>query len=244
MKNVLSEGGAAAFNLTHCAFAFILCNSFPTTSYALGSAVSATPARESQTVTVPQITAPPGIQSDAALDYYSVASGDRHHFALGLALGVQQRAEYGTGIHKKVHPELVGFYYLFTGLKQFWGRLGLRASYVDDQPEMPQNLQIVEKDSTFSAEAAILFDWYVVPSFSFGSGLLYRTIRSSTKEPIAPGNAISINERIPLYFVQVGLGLPLLEGRFLVEPFFRKFWVPNDSRMKDLYGFEGSVRIF
>jgi hypothetical protein len=120
---------------------------------------------------------------------------------------------------------------------------GLRAWYRGlTQPEMPGGLGLVERDLGGAVELAVRRDWLVTPALALGGSLTRRTIARVTAPEIDAGlSMLDHTEWLPGLHAQVGVGLPVDHGRFLLEPYLRYEWLPDDDRVRLRWGLELSI---
>ena len=174
----------------------------------------------------------------------SFAADNDFHLALGGGLSFYNRQDYGEATFTQFAPEFVTYGYLNI-ISNFWFRPGIRFNYSWQQPDMPQALRIEETDFRYMLETGIVFDWIVVPSFSYAIGQIYRTSKFKVGGPISLSkDDISGTEYIPLSQFQLGLGFPILKGFILFEPYVRYTIVQNDKRFGWGYGFEVTFQAF
>lgn len=163
--------------------------------------------------------------------------------AAGFSLGLAKRQDYGDSSFFRFTPELlVHSYYGLSS--EFYLRPGARFSYAWTQPEMPKSLQVREKDFGYSAELGVLYESYVVPSVTLGIGAISRSVTLITKKPIDASSAqISGNQTLPFLSLQAGVGVPLWNGFFVIEPYVRYQFVRDDKRMGLGFGLELTVQV-
>lgn len=111
------------------------------------------------------------------------------------------------------------------------------------QPEMPEGLRITERDFTAQAEAALTFDGTVVPSLTVMGGLDVRHVGVEGDGIDVSMSRVRHNELLPYLAVQIGVGLPLANGRWLVEPTIRREFMHGDARVDWRFGLEVSYRL-
>ncbi|MCX6118615.1 MAG: hypothetical protein NT027_13825 [Proteobacteria bacterium] len=162
-----------------------------------------------------------------------------HRYALGINLAWQSRRDYGDRYFRRFFPEILGYVYGPTPVEQLFWRGGARLGYSSDQPEMPQSIQITEQDTTIILEGALTRNWYWVPSIAFALGYDFKTTKVKSKSPIeSVDDRINKKEKLLLWHIQAGLGLPLFRGDILIEPIIRYQQIELDDRAKWLLGFE------
>ena len=174
----------------------------------------------------------------------ALAENRNNHFAVGGGFHFYIRQDYGESTFTQIAPEIVTYAY-FPIYKNLWFRPGFRLNYSWQQPDMPKALKIEETDFRYSLEAGLVFDWFILPSFSYAFGLIYRQTKFITQYPIISSvDSISGSEYIPFSQFQLSLGFPILKGFIVFEPFIRYIMVQNDSRYKWAYGCEATFLVF
>lgn len=119
-------------------------------------------------------------------------------------------------------------------------RLGARGLV---QPEMPEGLRITERDFTAHAEAALLFDGTVVPSLAVMGGLDVRRVDVQGDGIDVASSRVAHTELLPYIAVQIGVGLPIAKGKWLVEPTIRREFMFGDARVDWRFGLEVSYAL-
>jgi hypothetical protein len=153
------------------------------------------------------------------------------------------RQQYGARSEFYFSPEAVLFGY-FPVVGKWHGRVGVRGSYLWEQPDMPSSLRVEEKDFSALVDAGFVWSGIVVPSVSFGVGRIWRTTRLLVSEPIVSTNsAMNLDSQLDFWSVQVGLGLPVEPSFLLVEPFWRYQRVSKDWRVSSVVGIEASFTL-
>jgi hypothetical protein len=72
-----------------------------------------------------------------------------------------------------------------------------------------------------------------------------RDIKIETSAPIQSNSSrISETENLIGYYTQLGVGIPLLHGVMVFEPFYRLRFFPEDEREGAAYGIDVSVQLF
>ena len=172
------------------------------------------------------------------------ADGFEAQLATGVSFGFQNRNEYGTGSFSRIYPEILVYGYLGGFAGPVWFRPGLRLAYASEQAEMPQSLRVEERDFSGAAEVGVLYDWYVIPSFALGGGIISRKIELVTEGAASSaGDSVGASETLPFIHAQLGVGIPLWQGFVVVEPYYRYASVQKDARITSSYGLELTFRV-
>ncbi len=156
--------------------------------------------------------------------------------AVGLAPSTYELSDGGRGFA----PEAFVHTYVSLGSRLVLrpgARIGARGLI---QPEMPEGLRITERDVTAHVEAAIVFDGTVEPSLTVMGGLDVRRVNVEGHQIDVSTSHIAHTERLPYLAVQLGLGLPIAHGAWLVEPTIRREIMFGDSRIDWRFGLEVS----
>lgn len=119
-------------------------------------------------------------------------------------------------------------------------RLGVRGVL---QPEMPEGLRITERELTGLFEAAISYSGTVVPTLTVMSGINVRSIQVAGDGVDVSMSRVSATELLATVSVQLGVGLPLAHGTWLVEPTIRRELLFGDSRAGWRFGLEISIAL-
>lgn len=160
-------------------------------------------------------------------------------YAAGLNAAWSIRKEYGARTFRRFEPEAVGYLYTDLPVERLWLRHGARIGYSKDQPQMPKSLRMEETDWKASVEEAIVYNWYVVPSLAVGIGYDWRRISVKAKPPIkSVDDRLNTKETFMWHYVQVGIGIPAMQGEYLLEPLVRWQHLDIDQRTNWAFGFE------
>lgn len=177
-------------------------------------------------------------------DPAAIVGDPSHRFAVGFNLAWTTRQDYGARTFRRLTPEIIGFTYGALPWEEMWWRLGARVGYTSDQPEMPQAVRFEETDTTTLLEAAITRDWYVVPTLAFGGGYDFRRTKVKVSAPIdTADDRLGRKETLWMWYMQGGIGLPLLKARILLEPTVRYHTIQYDARSHWLFGVDMTVGI-
>jgi hypothetical protein len=177
----------------------------------------------------------------AVLVVLALASHAAHAnpLAVGLAPSTYELSDGSRGFA----PEAFAHTYVSLGSRLVLrpgARLGARGLI---QPEMPEGLRVTERDFTAHAEAAITFDGTVVPSLSVMGGLDVRRVNVQGDGIDVASSRIAHTEVLPYIAVQIGLGLPIAKGKWLVEPTIRREFLYGDTRAGWRFGLEVSFAL-
>jgi hypothetical protein len=165
-------------------------------------------------------------------------------FAIGLSADFQDRADFGEGTHLTFVPGIVGFLYIPTPVDRLYLRPGARLSFTGlEQTEMPAGVRLNEWDVTLGGEIGVLFDSPVVPAISVGVEGITRVIRTTTDDLVMSETDQAI-EFLPGLYGQVALGVPIMKGRVMVEPFWRYEHVFDDPRIQWRVGIDATFLLF
>lgn len=161
----------------------------------------------------------------------------------GASIGWQYRRDFGGASRPAFAPELWGGAYLDGPRERLFWRPALRLGYVGlVQAEMPGSIQIEERDVVASAELGAVYDGVVIPSLAIGGGPVVRFIDFSTDGPVrSEGDPVSNTELMARIYLQLGVGLPLLGGKLVIEPSARVQQIFGDDRVRLRVAVDGSV---
>ncbi|MEO8178925.1 MAG: hypothetical protein ABI895_08840 [Deltaproteobacteria bacterium] len=159
-------------------------------------------------------------------------------YALGVSLGFLQQRGLGTNTEASFVPSLVGFAYVPAAPRLFL-RPGLRLGYEGlSQASASYGAQVRERGVQGTAELGVVFDAWLVPSLTVGAGVDYRSVGFVGRGIVADSDALDRTEWLGLAYAQVGLGLPLFQGAFMIEPYARLQHTFSDDRALLQLGFD------
>ncbi len=180
----------------------------------------------------------PSLLDDVALRPAS-GSANKWNYAAGLNLAWSIRNDYGARSFRRFEPEAVGFMYTELPVDKLWLRHGARVGYSKDQPQMPKALRMIETDWKASIEEAVVYNWYVVPSLTFGLGYDWRRVSVKATPPIkSVDSRLNTKETFMWNYIQAGVGIPAMKGEYLLEPVLRWQHLSIDRRTNWAFGFE------
>jgi hypothetical protein len=165
-------------------------------------------------------------------------------FAGGFSSVWSLRQDYGARSFKRFEPELIGFYYTKLPSPKLWLRHAARLGFSADQPQMPQSVRVEETDYKISIDEALVFDSIVTPTLAFGAGYNWRQIRAKREAPVATVDGkLNETQGFVWYYLQAGIGVPALQGQYMLEPLLRWQHLPVDRRTSWAFGFELTIAI-
>ena len=157
-------------------------------------------------------------------------------FALGISLGFSSQRGLGDETEVSFVPALMGLAYVPVAPRLFL-RPGLRLGYEGlSQMVSSYGARIEERGLQTTAELGVMYDAWLVPSFTLGAGLDYRSVDFIGRGIVADSDAIDRKEWLGVVYAQAGLGLPLFAGAFVVEPYARLQHTFSDDRSLLQYG--------
>lgn len=152
--------------------------------------------------------------------------------SLGVAFASSERIDAGLTTSTLVSVELLTQGYLPLPLGNIFLRPGARLGVEfqpSDTPDTP--IRISEKGYKAGAELGVVYNGIVVPTVSLHSMVLMRQLSLKKPEDVPTrSNLVDNTEWLFSNNVTIGLGIPLQNGRLLVEPFYRFVQVSNDER--------------
>lgn len=173
------------------------------------------------------------------------AHAEIFHLATGLGTGWFRRADFGSGTSERlmIEPVLHAYFPFGDSPWQFKSSVSLSVHF--DQQEMPRAIQVKEQDWALGIGAGVAYNWVYVPSITLGAQYVARTIALESQPPVnVAADDISDFENLFGAYVQFGVGVPILEGRILFEPFYRYRRLISDDRDAGAYGVETTWLIF
>jgi len=159
-------------------------------------------------------------------------------YALGVSLGFLQQQGLGAATKASFIPSLVGFAYVPAAPRLFL-RPGLRLGFEGlSQAPSSYGARVQERGLQGTAELGVVFDAWLVPSLTVGAGVDYRSIGFIGRGIVADSDALDRTEWLGLAYAQVGLGVPLFQGAFMIEPYARLQHTFSDDRSLVQLGFD------
>jgi hypothetical protein len=166
------------------------------------------------------------------------------HVSAGGSAAWSSRQHYGNRTEHFFMPEFLAVSELPL-LGPLHARVGVRGSYLWQQPDMPSSIRVEETDWSFQGEAGVAWNSLLVPSVSVGIGRIWRETNLRVSDPIASVNSqMSGSDEIDFWTLQLGLGLPVNPALILVEPFWRYQKASKDWRIHSVMGVEVSFVVF
>ena len=161
---------------------------------------------------------------------------------LGWMLGAGLAAFPQTDSTWGLQPELVG--YATFPITPAWSVRSVRGWVRGvTQPEMARGLGLTERDLGGSLELAVSDQAIVVPTLAIAGAMIRRTISLSAASDIDTSRSmLDHTELLPGLYGQLAVGLPV-GRRFMLEPYMRFEWIPNDRRSRLAWGLDVSVMI-
>lgn len=129
--------------------------------------------------------------------------------------------------------------YLSTFAPSVFLRPSVRLGYEPKaNGEAPMSVAITERSARALVELGILYNGLLVPSLSIQTGLLTRFLSLETQQPInkTDTHQLSRTEHLWQNSLSLGVGFPLDDGRFVIEPFYRLVRIQLDQRHRQQWG--------
>jgi hypothetical protein len=162
--------------------------------------------------------------------------------SLGASIGVAERSDVGNLTTRLHQAELVAQGYLKLPREALFLRPGFRLGYeYTPYPDDPQSVRIDENTWNGTLELALLYEGFLIPSLTLQSSLLARRLKLATRGNInMEASGLPPIEWMGANAVAFGLGLPIADGRLIVEPFYRIVWIRGDDRRNGQWGLEAT----
>lgn len=166
----------------------------------------------------------------------SVARGPR--FAVGASFGYLRQKDLGGAIVSRFIPSLIGLAYLKVAPRLYL-RPGVRLGIASlQQPDEPPDAHVEETSVRGHVEVGVLYDGWVVPALSVGTGLEARRIEFVGRGLAQDSRALDRTEWLGSLYAQAGLGVPLFHGFIVIEPYYRIHHTFSDDRSSSEVGFD------
>lgn len=167
-------------------------------------------------------------------------------FSVGIGYGVSNQLDTSNVEVQVPAIEAFGQGYVPLPLENFFLRPTIRFGYEKpDRKDDSQSLAIKESSLKSLLELGIVHDGLLVPAISMQAGMIKRILTLQTAAPIAPagGGSLTRNEYLWSFGLTLGLGLPVLNGRIILEPYYRFVRIEKDLRQTSQMGVELSVAV-
>lgn len=178
-------------------------------------------------------TGPAHAQTDAA-----VATARRPRFALGASAGFVRQNDLGSAVTTRFVPALVGLAYVNVAPRLYLrpgARLGI---FGLTQPPAASDARIEEHGVQGRAEVGLLYDAWVIPVVAVGTGIERRSIDFATAGNVQDSGVADRTEWLGMLYAQAGVGVPLLRGLVVIEPYVRLQHTASDDRSASELGFD------
>jgi hypothetical protein len=166
----------------------------------------------------------------------SAARGPR--FAVGASFGFLRQEDLGGVMATQIVPSLVGLAYVNVAPRVYL-RPGVRLGVAGlSQPDAASDAHIEEHGVQGRAEIGVVYDAWVVPALTVGTGLERRSIDFVARGTVQDSGALDRTEWLGSVYGQAGLGVPLLRGFVVIEPYYRRHHTFSDQRSWSELGFD------
>jgi hypothetical protein len=159
-------------------------------------------------------------------------------FAVGASFGFLRQADLGGAVVTQFVPSLVGLAYVNIAPRVYLRpgvRLGLPGL---SQPDAASDAHVEEHGVQGRAEISVLYDAWVVPALTVGTGLERRSIDFVARGTVQDSGALDRTEWLGSVYAQAGLGVPLMRGFIVIEPYYRRHHTFSDDRSSSELGFD------
>jgi hypothetical protein len=168
----------------------------------------------------------------------AVVSPHRVRFALGASAGFVRQKDLGGAMTNQFVPSLVGLAYLNVAPRLYLrpgARLGITGLV---QPSAASDAHIEEHGVQGRAEIGVLYDGWVIPALAVGTGIESRDIEFATAGNVQSSGLADRTEWLGSLYAQAGLGVPLLRGFIVIEPYYRLVHTFSDDRSSTELGLD------
>jgi hypothetical protein len=165
--------------------------------------------------------------------------------SLGVAIAGAERTDAGSTTSQINEYESFAQSYVSLPWNGFYIRPGVRLGFGHQNADGPQNpIRIFETTYKAGAEFALIFSGIVIPSVSLQGFILNRTLKLSRPDNVSnTANLMNRTEWLNARAITLGLGIPIADGRVIVEPFYRFVHIYGDERQDHLVGLDLSVSL-
>jgi len=165
--------------------------------------------------------------------------------SLGITVAGAERLDGGVTTTNLRDYELFAQSYFSLPWDGVFVRPGSRFGFGHQASDgLKSPIRIVETTYKAGADLALLYSGVVVPTVSLQGFILKRSLKLSQPDDVTSNsNLMNRTEWLYSSAVSLGLGVPILDGRILLEPFYRFVQIEADVRQDHLYGFDLSVSL-
>ncbi|NBW80737.1 hypothetical protein EBR21_03190 [bacterium] len=142
--------------------------------------------------------------------------------------------------------EFFGQGYVPLPVENLYLRPTARIGYeTPDRTDDAQSLSIKESTLKSVLEMGVVHDGLVVPAVSIQAGMMKRSLSLQTSSPIlsAGGGSLTRSEYLWNFAATLGVGIPVLNGRIILEPYYRFVRIETDMRQRTQIGVDLSLAI-
>jgi len=168
----------------------------------------------------------------------AVATARHARFALGASAGFSRQNDLGGAVTTRFVPSLVGLAYVNLAPRLYLrpgARLGINGI---TQPSAASDARIEEHGAQGRAEVGLLYDAWVIPVVAAGTGIERRNIDFATAGSVQDSGVADRTEWLGMLYAQAGVGVPLLRGLVVIEPYVRVQHTFSDDRSASELGFD------
>jgi hypothetical protein len=168
----------------------------------------------------------------------AAAPPHRARFALGASAGFLRQKDLGGTMTNQFVPSLVGLAYVNVAPRLYLrpgARLGISGLI---QPPAASDAHLEEHSVQGRAELGLLYDAWVIPAIAVGTGIESRDIEFSAAGKVQDSGLADRTEWLGSVYAQAGLGVPLLRGFVVIEPYYRLLHTFSDDRSASEFGFD------
>lgn len=165
--------------------------------------------------------------------------------SFGAAFAGSERMDAGLSSSRLTAYELFVHGYQELPWEDVYLRPGVRFGYESlpgDSESIPVHLE--ERGGRIGAELGILYSGIVVPTLTLQGFGLVRTVEVQKPSEVSLRSS-RLNSTDWLFGTSLAfsLGIPIHDGRVVVEPFYRWVHMADDARLTSAVGFDVSVAI-
>jgi hypothetical protein len=164
---------------------------------------------------------------------------------LGVTFAETQRTDAGPAVSNLSSYEVFTQGYLSLPWDGMFLRPGARIGYERQNSDGSISpIRLFESTYKAGAEFAFVYNGIVVPAITVQGFVLSRTLKLSKPENVnSNASLMSRNEWLYSSALSLGVGIPIQDGRLMLEPFYRFVHIDDDARRRHSFGFDVSLAL-
>lgn len=164
---------------------------------------------------------------------------------LGVTFTETQRTDAGPAVSNLSSYEVFTQGYVSLPWDDLFLRPGARIGYERQNSDGSTSpIRLFESTYKAGAECAFVYNGIVVPAITVQGFVLSRTLKLTQPDNVnSSASLMSRSEWLFSSALSLGVGIPIQDGRLLLEPFYRFVHIDGDARSRHSFGFDLSLAL-